>query len=100
VIRLTLVAAAKTVCLRVVDDGPGVATADLPRIVKRFTRLESSRNTQGYGLGLNLVNAVAMLHGGCLVLRNRAPGLAATVELPKLASRESAHQQSRQEGSE
>ena len=82
VIRLTLVVAGSTICLAVTDNGPGVATADLPRIVKRFTRLETSRNTAGYGLGLNLVGAVAKLHGGRLSLRNNAPGLTAIIELP------------------
>lgn len=85
VIRLTLVSADERVYLQVVDNGPGVATADLPRIVKRFARLESSRNTAGFGLGLNLVNAVAVLHRGRLILKNDPPGLSATIELPALA---------------
>jgi signal transduction histidine kinase len=84
IIRLTLVRARDSVCLQVIDNGPGVATSDLPRIVKRFTRLEASRNTSGYGLGLNLVSAVAELHGGRLLLKN-APGLSATIELPLFA---------------
>ena len=82
VIRLTLTEVDHCACLQVVDDGPGVATADLPRIVKRFARLEASRNTAGYGLGLNLVSAVAKLHQGRLVLKNNAPGLSAVIELP------------------
>lgn len=86
VVRLTLVRAGDFVCLQVVDNGLGVATADLPKIVKRFARLETSRNTAGYGLGLNLVSAVARLHGGRLVLKNNAPGLSATIELPALAA--------------
>jgi signal transduction histidine kinase len=86
VIRLTLVVARSSICLQVVDNGPGVATADLPRIVKRFARLETSRNTSGYGLGLNLVSAVAKLHGGRLLLKNNSPGLSATIELPKSAN--------------
>ena len=49
---------------------------------KRFARLEASRNTAGYGLGLSLVDAVAKLHGGRLVLTSAAPGLSATMELP------------------
>jgi signal transduction histidine kinase len=81
-VRLTLVAAGEFVCLRVIDDGPGVSNADLGRIVKRFARLERSRTTGGYGLGLNLVSAVAKLHGGRLLLENLG-GLAATVELPR-----------------
>jgi hypothetical protein len=91
VIRLTLVGAGDWLCLQVVDNGPGVATSDLPRIVKRFARLETSRNTSGYGLGLNLVGAVAKLHGGRLVLKNNAPGLSATIELPALDTNEIAH---------
>jgi signal transduction histidine kinase len=86
IIRLTLVVARDRVCLQVVDNGPGVPTADLPRMAKRFTRLETSRNTAGYGLGLNLVNAVARLHDGVLVLKNYAPGLSATIELPLSAA--------------
>jgi signal transduction histidine kinase len=85
IIRLTLVVAREIVCLQVVDNGPGVPTADLPRMAKRFTRLETSRNTAGYGLGLNLVSAVARLHDGRLILKNNTPGLSATVELPRSA---------------
>lgn len=82
VIRLTLARVGETACLQVVDNGPGVSTNDLPRIVKRFARLECSRNTAGYGLGLNFVSAVARLHDGRLVLKNDAPGLCAAIELP------------------
>jgi signal transduction histidine kinase len=86
VISVTLTAVGTSVCLQVVDDGPGVGTPDLSRIVKRFARLESSRNAPGYGLGLNLVSAVAKLHGGRLVLKNNAPGLSATIELLSAAT--------------
>jgi signal transduction histidine kinase len=85
VIRLTTVAADRVACFAVVDSGPGVPKVDLPRITKRFARLESSRNTAGYGLGLSLVDAVAKLHGGQLVLTSAAPGLSATLELPLAA---------------
>lgn len=86
IIRLTLVGAGDRICLQVVDNGPGVATADLPRVVKRFARLETSRDTAGYGLGLNLVSAVAKLHSGRLLLKNNAPGLSAMIELPAITA--------------
>lgn len=86
IIRFTLTQSGNCACIQVVDDGPGVPKADLGRIVKRFARLESSRNTAGYGLGLSLVDAVAKLHRGRLVLRNLAPGLSATIELPQMAA--------------
>lgn len=81
-IRLTLAAVGDRVCLQVVDNGPGVAKADRGRIVERFKRLDQSRNTAGYGLGLNLVSAIAKLHGGRLTFGDSRPGLAATIELP------------------
>ena len=82
VVRLTVVTAGNLAYFTVVDSGPGVPKGDLPRITKRFARLESSRNTAGYGLGLSLVDAVAKLHNGRLVLTSAAPGLSATLELP------------------
>jgi signal transduction histidine kinase len=89
VIRLTLAATSRVVFVQVRDDGPGVPKADLARIEKRFARLESSRNTVGYGLGLNLASAVAKLHGGQLVLKNAQPGLSGTIDLPRAALRKS-----------
>jgi signal transduction histidine kinase len=83
VIRMTLTSIDDSVCLQIVDNGPGVPNADLKSITKRFTRLERSRNTAGYGLGLNLVSAIAKLHGGRLNLKGDVPGLAATIELPR-----------------
>src|SRR5262249_43784297 len=86
-VRFTLVSAGKFACVTVIDNGLGVADADLSRIRKRFARLEASRNTAGHGLGLSLVDAVAKLHGGRFVLRGAAPGLSATMELPLLSGR-------------
>ena len=82
IIRLTSTVVDGSLCIQVVDNGPGVPNADLHRVVRRFARLESSRNTSGYGLGLNLVSAVAALHGGRLSLKNAGSGLIATIELP------------------
>ena len=90
IIRLTLVSAGGFACVQILDNGGGVPKADLGRITKRFARLESARNTEGYGLGLSLVSAVAKLHGGRLVLKNAEPGLSATIELPRTSG--TAHQ--------
>jgi signal transduction histidine kinase len=86
VIRLTLVLANDRVCVHVADNGPGVPKSELDRVTRRFARLESSRNTAGYGLGLSLVSAVAKLHRGRLVLKRTEPGLSATIDLPAAAS--------------
>jgi signal transduction histidine kinase len=82
IIRLALFSAPGLACIQVADTGPGVPTVDLGRITRRFTRVETSRSTAGYGLGLNLVSAVAVLHRGHLELRNTYPGFSAVIELP------------------
>ncbi len=82
-IRLSLSSTPNRVRLDVADNGPGVAAADRERIVERFARLDHSRHTEGYGLGLNLVRAVARLHGGKLTFGDAAPGLIAAIDFPR-----------------
>ncbi|MDR3514532.1 MAG: HAMP domain-containing sensor histidine kinase [Azospirillaceae bacterium] len=48
--------------LRVCDDGPGISPGDRDHVFRRFFRSDKSRHTQGTGLGLSLVAAVARLH--------------------------------------
>lgn len=73
--------------LSVMDDGPGVPFEERERVTERFVRLESARSSQGVGLGLALVSAVARLHRGRLELNDGLgsadhPGLDATLVLP------------------
>ena len=75
------------VCLTVEDDGPGVAAEDLPRLTQRFYRGERSRTSQGNGLGLSLVAAVAELHGCKLVIESPSPGLRVVLRFPDHAPR-------------
>ena len=64
--------------LAVRDNGPGVPISERSRIVERFYRCERSRTTEGNGLGLSLVAAVADLHGATLRLEDAGPGLLVT----------------------
>jgi signal transduction histidine kinase len=52
--------------LRVCDTGVGIAAAELPRLFERFHRVKGvkSRSHEGTGIGLALVQELAMLHGG------------------------------------
>lgn len=74
--------------LAVVDNGPGVPANRREDVVKRFVRLDESRSKPGTGLGLSLVQAVAALHGGQLLLDDALPedrdkpGLAAIMAMP------------------
>jgi signal transduction histidine kinase len=65
----------------VADNGPGVPDKDLERITERYVRLDTSRSTDGFGLGLSMVLAVAKLHGGTFGIEN-AGGLRCTMRLP------------------
>lgn len=45
------------------DTGPGIPADERNHVFKRFYRAERARQTQGNGLGLGLVAAIAKLHG-------------------------------------
>ncbi len=72
--------------LIVADSGPGIAESERDDVKKRFVRGDSARTQQGSGLGLALVEAVATVHRGSLILHSaggpdEAPGLKAVLRL-------------------
>ena len=72
------------VSLRISDNGPGVAAADMDKIWQRFWRADAARTQgDGTGLGLYLVRQIAEAHGGSIRCES-APGQGAafTVRLP------------------
>lgn len=62
--------------IRILDRGPGIAETDLARGFERFWRGEPSRgkHSGGSGLGLSVVKAIALAHGGQVRLTNRPSG--------------------------
>lgn len=59
--------------LRVEDGGPGISTAEWPRLTQPFTQGGLARNIGGSGLGLAIVQRIAMAGGGELLMRPRDP---------------------------
>ena len=85
--QLRLLVAGSECRLEVDDDGPGIDPAQKERLFMPFFRGEASRNrgTGGIGLGLSVVQDIAVGHGGQVLLENRpGGGLRATVVLPTL----------------
>ncbi len=72
--------------LEVRDHGPGVAPEDRARIFEPFYRSDSSRTraTGGAGLGLSIVSAIVVAHGGDVGVGAPADGGAVfRVRLPR-----------------
>lgn len=72
---------ARRVMIEVIDDGSGIAAADLARATVAGVRLDERGS--GHGFGLSIVTELAALYGGGLVL-TEAPdgGLRARLALP------------------
>ena len=84
-VRLTAEPAGTRLRIRIEDDGPGVKTEDLPRIVEPFEQggRGTAAHNGGAGLGLPLVKALAELQDGTLSLESTlGEGFAATLDLP------------------
>ncbi|MGL3806890.1 ATP-binding protein [Paeniglutamicibacter sp. R2-26] len=72
-----------TLRLWVRDGGIGIAPEDQERIFERFGRGHNSKRTEGSGLGLNIVAAIAAAHHGTVGVSSD-PGMGSTfvIEIP------------------
>lgn len=90
-VRVAVQPVGRSAEIGVSDNGPGIACEDRERALERFDRLDNARTRPGAGLGLAMVSAVAQLHGGELILSDRAAvgslpgpsGLLALIRIPR-----------------
>ncbi|MFN8973011.1 MAG: ATP-binding protein [Alphaproteobacteria bacterium] len=81
-VTITLSSRSGRAAIIVSDTGPGISDADKLKVFRRFYRVDTSRNTPGYGLGLSLVKAIVEYHAGTLTLEDNTPqGLKVTILL-------------------
>tara|TARA_Y100001934_G_scaffold264242_1_gene340840 strand:+ start:837 stop:2216 length:1380 start_codon:yes stop_codon:yes gene_type:complete len=65
------------------DTGPGIQEKDKEKVLDRFVRLDTSRNTTGTGLGLSLVASMIKFHNGTIDLLDAKPkGLIVKLQIP------------------
>ena len=69
-------------CLRVRDNGVGIAAEDIPRALEPFRQVGDpfSRSSTGTGLGLPIAKGLAEAHGGFLQIESE-PGIGTTITI-------------------
>lgn len=78
-IRVSAALRGSQCCIAVSDTGIGIAPEHVAHLFDRFYRVESSRTTPGFGLGLAICRSIAESHGGSMTVTS-APGRGTTVE--------------------
>lgn len=75
-IQLQVRAEEEACLLLVSDNGPGIPEHELSSVLRPFYRADRSRHWQreGSGMGLAIADRAVKLHGGTVVIRNRAAG--------------------------
>jgi signal transduction histidine kinase len=81
-VGITVARCADGPVLSIADRGPGIPIEERNHVLRRFYRLERSRNRPGNGLGLSLVAAVANLHNARIIMADNTPGLRIELHFP------------------
>lgn len=83
-ITISLATNAEGAEIVVTDTGCGIAAEHLPRVFDRFYQVDSSRSSEGTGLGLALVKSIADLHGGSVAIVSEPErGTSITLKFPR-----------------
>ncbi|HEY8333736.1 MAG TPA: ATP-binding protein [Tardiphaga sp.] len=77
-VEIVVVAGEGENILRITDTGVGIGEHERSAVLRRFYRSDASRRRPGLGLGLNLVAAIAKLHGFRLTI---FPGDGCVIEI-------------------
>jgi signal transduction histidine kinase len=76
---------ADVVAVEISDDGPGLSAEERAAATSRFWRSPQAREVRGNGLGMTIVDKLAVANGGRLMLAEASPhGLVARLEFPRV----------------
>ena len=81
--EVSLEVGAERVAILVADAGQGLAAAELEALIRPFRRGDNAGASDGFGLGLTIVQAVAEQHGGTLSFSDGPHGLVARLEIAR-----------------
>tara|TARA_R110002020_G_scaffold399971_2_gene610068 strand:- start:5455 stop:6816 length:1362 start_codon:yes stop_codon:yes gene_type:complete len=72
--------------LRVEDTGPGVEVPEMDAMIRQGQTAGANETDQrtGHGIGLRMLQAIAIRHGAAISVSNRSPGLRIDVRFPGL----------------
>ena len=75
--------------IQVKDNGQGLAENEIQNIFQPFYRVEESRATPGFGLGLSLAERIIKLHKGSIEIQSRkGQGSVFSIQLPSASVQE------------
>jgi len=82
-IFVTTEKSSNTAKIKISDTGIGIAKENLPFIFDRFYRVDKSRNTNGFGLGLSITKSIIETHKGKIEVESQPnQGTTFTISLP------------------
>lgn len=88
-VEITCAVVGKRVRITVRDYGPGIPPELLKRVFEPFTQAANERRRgRGTGLGLQIAQGIAELHGGRIRAENLDQGCAFRISLPRATARE------------
>lgn len=75
IVRIAARREGKDAVIEIIDEGIGIAPAELERVFDKFYRLEGGdRQTAGTGLGLSICRGIVEAHGGHIAARSPVAG--------------------------
>ncbi len=81
-VELRIHSSLNKILITLTDDGPGIPQEEREKVFQHFYRGDTSRSTQGNGIGLSFVAAVVKLHDASISLEDNSPGLRVVIESP------------------